>query len=557
MKKVKGTVASGGIVLGNIRTVKKEEIKIVKESTLKPEEELARLEMAVSRECEALSALQEKVQITTGDNEAAIFEMYAMLLEDKGYCDAMEQCIRVEHATAEYAVSQIGARYEEKFAAMEDSYMQARAADFRELTARLLRMLQESGQEDCICPANGAESRIYMAEDFEAGFIAENADTIAALVCTAGSPYSHAAILAKGLGIPMLVKADVDLEKLAAGDGIAGTEEATKVCVSVEAIVDAQAGEVIFAPDEKAKTEAMRKMSVLAESKQLNEIYRGKETVTKSGKKIRLFANAGSVADVEAALTNDAEGIGLFRSEYLFMGRNTLPTEEEQFAVYKQIAELCGEKKAIIRTVDLGADKQAQCLALAEEENPAMGYRGIRICLDRQDVFKTQLRAIYRAAVHGNLAVMYPMIVSVEEVEQIRQISAEVKAELAAQGLVYKDVEEGIMVETPAAVMISDKLAELADFFSIGTNDLTQYTLAADRGNGKIASVYNPHHEAVIRMIGLVVDNAHAAGIPVGICGELASDEQMVAKFAKLGVDELSVTPGVVLGMRKAVLEAL
>lgn len=537
MVKVYGKVACAGIAIGKIHVLKRNEVEIKEKSCLSSDQELQRLQVALAAESAALLALQEKVQEDVGEKEAAIFEVYRMLLADGGFREVMEQFICTEQATAEYAVSQAGEKFTAKFAALEDAYMRERAADIENITKRLLAAL--CGKRQALPELS--EKVILVAEDFDPAEIAElSAGQLLALISSQGSLYSHVAILARTLGIPMLVQTNLDLEQLKSG---------------TEAILDGYAGELVLAPLAEQKDAALEKMkeiqAQLAELKSMG----GKETVTKGGRKVSLVANAGSLEEAEKALASDAEGIGLFRSEFLFLGRKTLPNEEEQFAVYKQLAQTFGDKKVIIRTMDLGADKQAECLDLEKEENPALGRRGIRVCLDRQDIFKTQLRALYRAAAFGNLAIMYPMIISTEEVSEIRQISLEVKAELAAQGLPYKDVEEGIMIETPAAVMISDKLAEMVDFFSIGTNDLTQYTLAVDRQNGKLTHLYNQRHEAVLRMIEMVVENAHKAGKWVGICGELAADEQMTKAFVEMGVDELSVTPAAILKLRKSILE--
>lgn len=537
----KGIVACAGIVLGRIFVVEKSIDLIEKKSIESAEAETKRLRDAIETEKIALQALYERTLAEAGEKEAAVFEVYGMLVADNGYRQCAEDMICAQMVNAEYALAQTGEQLAACFAGMEDAYMQERAADIRDITGRLINRLQ--GRKEASLELT--EPVILVAEELLPSQVAGMRKEYAlAFVTARGGVNSHAAILARSMGIPMLTGVEMDFGQLQTG---------------TEAVVNGVTGEFVSEPD--ARVRAMVKKQMEAEREQaavsqaLLHSVKGKETVTRSGKKIELFANAGSVEDVKTALANDAEGIGLFRSEYLFMERDTLPDEEEQFAVYKQIAEVCGNKKAIIRTMDVGADKQVACLALDKEENPAMGYRGIRICLDRPDIFRTQLRAIYRAAAYGNLAVMYPMIVSTEEVEAIRRISAEVKAELASEGLPYKDVEEGIMIETPAAVLLSDKLAELVDFFSIGTNDLTQYTLAADRQNAKLAGLYNSHHEALLRMIRMVVENAHAAGKKVGICGELASDEQMTKVFVEMGLDELSVAPSAVLGLRRIVCE--
>lgn len=541
MIKTKGTVACAGIALGRILVVEKSINAVEQKSIESAMAETKRIRDAIDAEKIALQALYERTLAEAGEKEAAVFEVYGMLVADNGYRQRAEDMVCEQMVNAEYAVAQTGEQLAARFAGMEDAYMQERAADIKDITRRLIKRLQ--GQKEASLELT--EPVILVAEELLPSQVAGlRKEYVLAFVTAQGGINSHTAILARSMGIPMLTGVEMDLGQLQSG---------------TEAIVNGITGEFVSEPEANVRAMVQKQIATekeqAAETQALLHSVKGKETVTKSGKEIELFANAGSVEDVKAALANDAEGIGLFRSEYLFMGRDTLPDEEEQFDVYKQIAEACGDKKAIIRTVDLGADKQAECLALEKEENPAMGYRGIRICLDKTDIFKTQLRAIYRAAAYGNLAVMYPMIVSTEEVEAIKQVSVEVKAELAAQGLCYKEVEEGIMIETPAAVMISDKLAEMVDFFSIGTNDLTQYTLAADRQNAKLAGLYNPRHKAVLRMIQMVVENAHDAGKKVCICGELASDEQMTKVFVEMGVDELSVAPTYVLGLRKIVRE--
>ncbi len=541
MIKMKGTVACAGTALGRILVVEKSINAVEKKCIESAQTEMKRLRDAIEAEKIALQALYERTLAEVGEKEAAVFEVYGMLVADNGYRQCAEDIVCTQMVNAEYAVAQTGEQFAARFAGMDDAYMQERAADIKDITRRLINRLQGCKEASLEL----TEPVILVAEELlpsqVAGFRKEYA---LAFVTAQGGINSHTAILARSMGIPMLTGVELDFSRLQTG---------------MEAIVNGVTGEFVSEPDVRVKELVQKQIAVekeqAAEAQVLLHSVKGKETVTKSGRKIELFANAGSVEDVKAALLHDAEGIGLFRSEYLFMGRDTLPDEEEQFAVYKQIAEVCGNKKAIIRTMDVGADKQAPCFALEKEENPAMGYRGIRICLDKTDIFKTQLRAIYRAAAYGNLAVMYPMIVSTEEVEAIKQVSAKVKAELAAQGLCYKEIEEGIMIETPAAVLISDKLAEMMDFFSIGTNDLTQYTLAVDRQNAKLAGIYNPRHEAVLLMIRMVVENAHSAGKRVGICGELAADEQMTKLFVEMGVDELSVAPTAVLGLRRIVRE--
>ena len=424
------------------------------------------------------------------------------------------------------------------FASMDDDYMKARAADVKDISERLVRNLYggDGGDMEFDQPV------IIVADDLSPSETVQmDKDKILAFVTVHGSTNSHTAILARMMNIPALIGVDMDLEKLKTG---------------MEAVVDGFASEVIFDPDEEVRMDARKRIQEEEEKIKLLSELKGKENVTKSGHKINIYANIGSVGDMGYVLENDAGGIGLFRSEFLYIGRNELPSEEEQFQVYKQVAQTMAGKKVIIRTLDICADKQADYLGLGKEDNPALGYRAIRICLTQPEIFKTQLRAIFRAAVYGNISIMYPMITSVEEVHEIKKIVKEVKEELEAEGTPYKsDVEEGIMIETPASVIISDDLAKEVDFFSIGTNDLTQYTLAIDRQNEKLDKFYNPHHKAILRMIQMVVDNAHKEGKWAGICGELGADTELTETFVKMGIDELSVAPSMILKLRKIVRE--
>ena len=424
------------------------------------------------------------------------------------------------------------------FASMDDDYMKARAADVKDISERLVRNLYggDGGDMEFDQPV------IIVADDLSPSETVQmDKDKILAFVTVHGSTNSHTAILARMMNIPALIGVDMDLDKLKTG---------------MEAVVDGFASEVIFNPDEEVRMDARKRIQEEEEKTKLLSELKGKENVTKSGHKINIYANIGSVGDMGYVLENDAGGIGLFRSEFLYIGRNELPSEEEQFQVYKQVAQTMAGKKVIIRTLDIGADKQADYLGLGKEDNPALGYRAIRICLTQPEIFKTQLRALFRAAVYGNISIMYPMITSVEEVREIKKIVKEVKEELEAEGTPYKnDVEEGIMIETPASVIISDDLAKEVDFFSIGTNDLTQYTLAIDRQNEKLDRFYNPHHKAILRMIQMVVDNAHKEGKWAGICGELGADTELTETFVKMGIDELSVAPSMILKLRKIVRE--
>jgi phosphotransferase system enzyme I (PtsI) len=460
-----------------------------------------------------------------------------MILEDEDYLDAIDSMIRTECVNAEYAVAVTGDNFAEMFAGMDDDYMKARAADITDISNRLVRNL--SGETEVDLGTLGPS--IIVADDLTPSETVQmDKDKILAFVTVHGSTNSHTAILARMMNIPALVGVPMDLCQLQSG---------------TLAVVDGFKGEVCFEPSEEICKEALRRMDEEKEKQELLLALKDKETVTLDGKEIKLYANIGSVSDVGYVLENDAEGIGLFRSEFLYLGKNDFPTEEEQFQAYKQVAQMMAGKKVIIRTLDIGADKQVDYFHLGEEENPALGYRAIRICLKQPEIFKTQLRALLRAAVYGNISIMYPMIISTEEVEQIYEIVEEVRKELEEAGIPYQIPEQGIMIETPAAVMISDELAQMVDFFSIGTNDLTQYTLAIDRQNAKLDDFYQPHHKAIMRMIQMVADNAHRHGKWVGICGELGADLELTEQFVRMGIDELSVAPSMILKIRKIIRE--
>ena len=464
-----------------------------------------------------------------------IFQVHQMMLEDEDYLESIEEIIRTEKSNAEYAVSITGKNFAEMFASMDDEYMKARSADVKDITERIIKCLYgDMGDE-----SQFSEPVIIVADDLAPSeTISLDKEKILAFVTVHGSANSHTAILARMMNIPALVCVEMDLEKIKSG---------------TEGAVNGVTGDFYIEPSAEVIEQICSEREKQQQRQLLLKELTGKETVTKSGKKVKLYANVGGIGDLDYVLENDAEGIGLFRSEFLYLGRKALPTEEEQFNVYKQVAQKMNGKKVIIRTLDIGADKQADYLELPEEENPALGYRAIRICLTQPDIFKTQLRALYRAAVYGNISIMYPMIISIEEIERIKKISAEVKQELKKESVPFKDVEEGIMIETPAAVMICDELAKMVDFFSIGTNDLTQYTLAIDRQNAKLDTFYNSHHPAILKMIKMVADNAHKEGIWVGICGELGADMSLTEEFVKMGIDELSVSPGAVLGIREII----
>lgn len=537
METLKGKAVYKGIALGKISVLRKTENVVKRVKIEDADAELQRVETARAQAIEQLGRLYDKAVKEVGEASAAIFEVHQMMLEDLDFNEAIENTIRTQEVNAEYAVASTGDSFSEMFASMDDDYMKARAVDIKDISERLVQNLAGNGDNGL----DFTEPVIVVADDLTPSETVQmDKEKILAFVTVHGSTNSHTAILARMMNIPALIGVEMNLEDMQTG---------------TEAVVDGFTGKFILCPEEEVKAEAQRKLDEENEKRNLLLELKGKENVTLGGKKIEIYANIGSAADVGYVLENDAGGIGLFRSEFLYIGRNELPSEEEQFQAYKQAAQNMAGKKVIIRTLDIGADKQADYLNLGKEENPALGYRAIRICLTQTDIFKTQLRAIFRASNYGQIAIMYPMITSVEEVKKIQEIVQEVKKELRACEIPYKDVEEGIMIETPAAVMISDELAELVDFFSIGTNDLTQYTLAIDRQNEKLDAFYNPHHKAVLKMIQMVVDNAHKAGKWAGICGELGADPELTETFVRMGVDELSVAPSMILKLRKIVRE--
>lgn len=526
-----------GIVMGPVAVLKKNDYQVKRARIEDPEAEVKRVEEAVEVSKKQLGRLYDKAVREVGEASAAIFEVHQMMLEDEDYLESMENMIRTELVNAEYAAAATGDNFAEMFAAMDDEYMKARSADVKDISERLVRNLSGEGDNDL----SSMEPSIIVADDLSPSETVQmDKEKILAFVTVHGSTNSHTAILARMMNIPALIGVPMDLNGLKTG---------------MTAVVDGFSGQVIFEPEEDVRKETEKRMQEEAEKQKLLEELKGKENVTPDGRKINIYANIGSVGDLGYVMENDAGGIGLFRSEFLYLGRNDFPTEEEQFQAYKQAVQTMAGKKVIIRTLDIGADKQVEYFNLGKEENPALGYRAIRICLKQPEIFKAQLRALFRAAVYGNLSVMYPMITSTEEVEKIYAIVAEVEEELKAQEVQYKIPEQGIMIETPAAVMISDRLAEMVDFFSIGTNDLTQYTLAIDRQNEQLDDFYNPHHEAVLRMIRMVVENAHKCGKWAGICGELGADLTLTEQFVRMGVDELSVAPSMILKLRKVVRE--
>lgn len=537
MQCLKGKSVYKGIAMGKISVLKKDDYIVKRTKIEDTQAEIQRVKAAVAASQEQLQKLYEKAVKEVGEASAAIFEVHQMMLEDEDYNESIENIITTEMVNAEYAVASTGDNFSEMFASMDDDYMKARAADIKDISKRLVKNLSGHGGDSI----DLEEPVIVVAEDLSPSETVQmDKDKILAFVTVHGSANSHTAILARMMNIPALIGVDMNLETLTTG---------------VEGAVDGFTGEFYIEPTEEVKTSIQTKIEEEKEKRALLQTLKGKENVTKSGKTIKLFANIGSVSDMGYVLENDAGGIGLFRSEFLYIGRNELPGEEEQFQAYRQAVQNMAGKKVIIRTLDIGADKQADYLQIPQEENPALGYRAIRICLTQPEIFKVQLRALFRASAYGNLSIMYPMITSVEEVEQIQQIVCEVKQELKDAGIPYKDVEEGVMIETPAAVMISDDLAKMVDFFSIGTNDLTQYTLAIDRQNEKLDPFYKPHHKAILRMIKLVVDNAHKEGKWAGICGELGADPELTETFVKMGVDELSVAPSMILKLRKIIRE--
>ena len=537
MQSYQGKSVYKGIAMGPVVVLKKNDYQVKRTRIEDPEAEIKRVDEALEKSKEQLQKLYDKAVQEVGEASAAIFEVHQMMLEDDDYLEAIQNTIRTEQINAEYAVAATGDNFAEMFASMDDDYMKARSADIKDISERLVRNL--SGQDDA--DLSSIEPSIIVADDLSPSETVQmDKDKILAFVTVHGSTNSHTAILARMMNIPALIGVDIDLEELHTG---------------MEAVVDGFQGTVIFEPDETVKAQTTEKMAEEAEKLRLLQELKGKENVTLDGHKINIYANIGSVGDIGYVMENDAGGIGLFRSEFLYLGRNDFPTEEEQFQAYKQAVQMMAGKKVIIRTLDIGADKQIDYFNLGNEDNPAMGYRAIRICLKQPEIFKTQLRALLRAAVYGNLSIMYPMITSTEEVKKIYEIVAEVEEELKAQEIQYKIPEQGIMIETPAAAIISDRLAEMVDFFSIGTNDLTQYTLAIDRQNEKLDEFYNPHHEALLRMIQMVVDNAHKCGKWAGICGELGADTTLTEEFVRMGLDELSVAPSMVLKLRKIVRE--
>ena len=524
-----------GIAIGKILFYQKGEQPVKRVKIEDTAEQIKRYEDARAKAAEQLQGLYEKALKEVGEANAAVFEVHQMMLEDDDYIDSVVNIIETQQVNAEFAVATTGDNFAKMFAEMEDDYFKARAADVKDISERMVNIL--SGNESG--GAIGDEPVIVVAEDLAPSETVQmDKEKLLAFVTRLGSANSHTAILARTMNIPALIEVDIKEEwngKMAVVDGYTGT--------------------FYIDPDEETLKKMQEKKEEDIKARELLQELKGKEDVTVDGKHIKLYANIGGVKDVASVLANDAAGIGLFRSEFLYLEADNYPNEEAQFQAYKTVAENMAGKKVIVRTLDIGADKQVDYFNLDHEENPAMGYRAIRICLDRRDIFRTQLRALLRASAYGNIGIMYPMIISVDEVKEIKKIVESIKAELTEKGIEYGEVEQGIMIETPAAVMISDLLAEEVDFFSIGTNDLTQYTLAIDRQNSKLDNIYDAHHPAVLRMIQQTIENGHKAGCWVGICGELGADMTLTETFLKMGIDELSVSPTFVLPIRKLIRE--
>ena len=537
MKKYQGKGVYGAVAVGKISLFKKPDAAVKRIRVVDTGNEKMRLEQAKTLAIEQLQKIYDKALKEVGEANAAIFEIHQMMLDDDDYNDSINNIIDSQSVNAEYAVAVTADNFAEMFSAMDDEYMKARAADVRDISNRLINNLSGSVSFD----TDTNEKVIICASDLAPSeTVALDKNKVLAFVTAHGSSNSHTAILARNMNIPAIIGA--------------GDEFLNEIKDGMEAIVDGYTGEVFVAPDEVTKSKALEKQFADEEKKRLLQELKGKDNVTIDGKKINIYANIGGVENIGAVLLNDAGGIGLFRSEFLYLENSDYPTEEQQFTAYKKVLESMAGKKVIIRTLDIGADKQVDYFDLKKEENPALGYRAIRICLTRPDIFKTQLRALYRASSFGNLGIMFPMITSVSELEKILAICDEVKTELNEQGVEFSDkIELGIMIETPAAALISDKLAPMVDFFSVGTNDLTQYTLACDRQNPDIEQFVDTHHEAILRLIEMSAENAHKHGAWIGICGELGADTSLTETFLRMGIDDLSVSPTFVLKVRSAV----
>lgn len=536
MKTCVGKSAYIGIAIGKIKVYEKNEQQIKRKKIENVDAEIDRFLKSKEEAVKQLEELYQKALKEVGESNAMIFQIHQMMLDDGDYLDSIENIIRTQELNAEYAVATTSDNFANMFTAMDDEYMQGRAADVKDISERVITIL--TGKS--IGAREYDEPVIIVARDLAPSETVQlDKDKVLAFVTSQGSVNSHTAILAKTMNIPAIVSTDVDISEELNGK---------------LAVVDGFEGKMYIEPDEIILKEKTKKLEELKEKQRLLQNLKGKENITSTGQKVMVYANIGNVKDLASVLQNDAGGIGLFRSEFLYLEKTDFPTEEEQFLIYKSVAETMAGKRVIIRTLDIGADKQADYFNMDKEENPAMGVRAIRICLTRPEIFKTQLRALFRASVYGKIAIMYPMITSLGEVKRIKEIVAEVKKELDSQMVPYnKEIEQGIMIETPAAVMISDILANEVDFFSIGTNDLTQYTLAIDRQNSKLDEFYDSHHEAVLRMIKLTAQNAHKAGIWIGICGELGADLELTEEFLNYGIDELSVSPSRILPLREKI----
>lgn len=537
MKKFSGKGVYSAVAIGKISVFRKRDVSVTRTHITDAAAELERVEQAKQKAAGQLQAIYDKALREVGETNAQIFEIHMMMLDDEDYNDSIRSIIETQSVNAEYAVAVTADNFSEMFASMEDPYMQARSADVRDISNRLIANLTGTASEG----ASGVDKMIVCAEDLAPSeTVALDKDKVLAFVTAKGSSNSHTAILARNMNIPAVIGA--------------GDEFLSSITDGQTAAVDGYTGEIFLDPDEETIAEYSRKREADEEKKRLLQELKGKENVTLDGRKINIFANISGTDNIGAVLLNDAGGIGLFRSEFLYLENTDFPTEDQQFQAYKRVLESMAGKKVVIRTLDIGADKQVDYFGLKKEENPALGLRAIRICLTRPEIFRTQLRALYRASVFGNLAIMFPMITSVREVERIKSICDEVKQEFRSEGIEYSDkVELGIMIETPAAAIISDQLAPLVDFFSVGTNDLTQYTLACDRQNPDIEEFIDTHHEAVLRLIEMSAENAHKNGAWIGICGELAADTTLTERFLRMGIDELSVSAPFVLKVRDAV----
>ena len=532
-----GKSVFGGIAIGKIKIWKKEPVTVKRTHIKDCDAEYLRFTEAKEKAIAQLKKLQKKALEEVGKDNAAIFDIHILMLEDADYLDAIKSMICTQSLNAEYAVMLAAQNFSKMFSAMNDAYMQARATDVKDISDRVINILSDISQSKI----SGDEPVILVADELTPSQTVQfDKSRILAFVTSKGSLNSHTAILARTMNIPAIIGVDIYENNYA--DGKMG-------------IVDGYTGTVYIEPEEEFLSQMKTKLDEQLKKRELLQLLKGKEDITRDGKKIKLYANMGNIKDLPLVLFNDAEGIGLFRSEFIYLESDTAPGEEEQFAIYKTVAETMAGKKVIIRTLDIGADKKVEYLGLKNEENPALGLRGIRLCFKRQEIFKTQLRALLRASVYGNISIMYPMIISLEEIHKIKSIVSEVASELSSQKIPFSIPEQGIMIETPASVMVSDKLAKEVSFFSIGTNDLSQYTLAIDRQNEQLDDFFDPHSEAVLKMIEMTVKSAHDAGIWVGICGELAADTSLTEKFLRMGVDELSVSPSMVLSVRKKIRE--